>query len=147
MSLKAAYTESGTAWFHDAKEAIMRKLICPALIALLLVAPAAYADRGYGHGGYGHHGGGGSGWAGLAIFGALTGLAIMSEQTRPVYVDPYYAGPLRPQQPVYVEQQSAPVPPSANSTGTWYYCGSSAMYYPYTQACPEGWQAVPARPY
>lgn len=125
----------------------MRKFILPTILALSLIAPSAYADRGYSHHGYSHHGGGGSGWAGLAIFGALTGLAIMSERTRPVYVDPYYTGPVYPQQPVYVEQQPAPVPPPpVNTAGSWYYCGSSAMYYPYTQACPEGWQAVPARP-
>jgi len=124
-------------------EAIMGKLITAVVVALSLLATSAHADRGYDHRGYSHHGGGGSGWAGLAIFGALTGLAIMADRTRPVYVDPYYVGPVYPQQPVYVEQAPAP----ANSAGVWYYCGSSAMYYPYTQACPEGWQAVPARPY
>lgn len=35
----------------------------------------------------------------------------------------------------------APPPPSGN----WYYCGSSGQYYPYTNACPEGWQAVSPR--
>jgi len=141
IRLKATYTESEADCFHDAKEKVVRKLIVPVLIVLSLVTPTAYADRGYDHGRYGHHGGGGSAWAGLAVFGALTGLAIMAERTRPVYVDPYYAGP------VYIEQQTVSVPPSpANSSGSWYYCRSSAMYYPYTQACPEGWQAVPARP-
>ena len=32
----------------------------------------------------------------------------------------------------------APPPPNGN----WFYCRSSGQYYPYTQACPEGWQAV-----
>lgn len=32
----------------------------------------------------------------------------------------------------------APPPPGGN----WFYCRSSGQYYPYTQACPEGWQAV-----
>jgi len=123
----------------------MRIYIIPLLAALSLAAPA-HADRGYGHRGYSHHGGGGSGWAGLAIFGALTGLAIMAERSRPVYVDPYYVGPVAPQQPVYIEQAPGSVPAPANAAGNWYYCGSSATYYPYTQACPEGWQAVPARP-
>ncbi|NHC05282.1 hypothetical protein [Azonexus fungiphilus] len=31
-----------------------------------------------------------------------------------------------------------PPPPRGN----WYYCRSSGQYYPYTNACPEGWQAV-----
>lgn len=119
----------------------MRKLIAPLLVALLMATQPAQADRGYGHRSHGHHGG--SGWAGLAIFGALTGLAIMAERSRPVYVDPYYAGPHYPQQTVYVEQ----APASANPTGVWYYCGSSAMYYPYTQTCPEAWQTVSPRPY
>ena len=120
----------------------MRRFTLVFIAALSLIALPAQADRGYGRGG-GHHGGGGSGWAGLAIFGAITGLAIMAERTRPIYVDPYYAGP---PSPVYVERQPEPMAPPSNSSN-WYYCGSSAMYYPYTQACPEGWQAVPARPY
>lgn len=123
----------------------MRKLILPLITALSLIALPAQADRGY-RGGYEHHGGGGSALAGLAIFGALTGLAIMSERSRPVYVDPYYTGPVYAPQPIYVEQPP-PLAPQTNPGNTWYYCASSAMYYPYTQACPEGWQAVPARPY
>lgn len=125
----------------------MRKLIVPVVLALSLVALPAHAQRGHHHQGYGHHGGGGSGWAGLAVFGALAGFAIMAERSRPVYVDPYYVGPVYQPQPVYIEQPQMPAPPSANTSGNWYYCASSAMYYPYTQACPEGWQAVPARPY
>lgn len=35
----------------------------------------------------------------------------------------------------------APPPPGNN----WFYCRSSGQYYPYTQACPEGWQAVRPR--
>lgn len=106
----------------------MCKLITAAIVALSLLATPAHADRGYGHRGYSHHGGGGSGWAGLAIFGALTGLAIMADRTRPVYVDPYYVGPVYPQQPVYVEQAPAPAP--ASSGAVWYYCGSSAIITP-----------------
>jgi len=34
-----------------------------------------------------------------------------------------------------------PPPPD----GSWFYCRSSGQYYPYTQACPEGWQAVRPR--
>ncbi|MGE5470604.1 MAG: hypothetical protein ACM3X0_07405 [Bacteroidota bacterium] len=124
----------------------MRKLVALLVVSISLVAQPAIAQRGYDHGHYGHHGGGGSGLAGLAIFGALTGLAIMAERSRPVYVDPYYAGPVYAPQPIYVEQPALPTPP-VTPANTWYYCASSAMYYPYTQACPEGWQAVPARPY
>lgn len=45
---------------------------------------------------------------------------------------------------------AAPAPPPAYIAsppppGNWYYCRSSGQYYPYTNACPEGWMAVPAR--
>ena len=44
--------------------------------------------------------------------------------------------------PVY---SAPPRPMPLANDDTWYYCGSSGQYYPYTDACPEGWQAVPAR--
>ena len=50
----------------------------------------------------------------------------------------YYYAPA----PVY-SAPPRPMPPRGYDT--WYYCGSSGQYYPYTDACPEGWQAVPAR--
>lgn len=114
----------------EAQESIMRNLAISLVTALSLVALPAYADRGgdwHGHGGHGHNHGGAP-WAGLAVVGALTGLAIVAAH-RPAYVDPYPAA-------VYV-------PPA----GPAYYCQSSAMYYPYTTACPEGWLAVPGRRY
>ena len=127
----------------------MRKFVVPFIAALALAALPAHADRGYyGRGGTGYHGGGGvSPWAGLAVFGALAGLAIMAESSRPVYVDPYNAGPAYAPQEVYIEGQPEAGELQANPAGAWYYCASSAMYYPYTKACPEGWQAVPAQPY
>ena len=138
----------------------MRKLLVPVIAALTLVTLPAHADRGYygrdgnryhgGSGGYGHHGGSSvSPWAGLAIFGALAGLAILAESSRPVQVepDPYNAEPAYAPQGGDIDGQPEAVAPPADPAGTWYYCGSSAMYYPYTKACPEGWQAVPARPY
>ena len=127
----------------------MRKFVVPFIAALALAALPAHADRGYyGRGGNGYHGGGGvSPWAGLAVFGALAGLAIMAESSRPVYVDPYNAGPAYAPQEVYIEGQPEAGVLQANPAGAWYYCASSAMYYPYTKACPEGWQAVPAQPY
>ena len=30
--------------------------------------------------------------------------------------------------------------------GTWYYCESAKAYFPYVQACAEGWRSVPAAP-
>jgi hypothetical protein len=125
----------------------MRRLLIVLVAATLAVAFPARADRAYDHHAYGHHGGS-SGLAGLVIFGALTSMAIISEQQRrPVYVDPYYVAPAYSQPPVYIEQMPASPAPATNAQNTWYYCASSSMYYPYTKACPEGWQAVPARPY
>ncbi len=108
----------------------MRNLAISLVTALSLVALPAYADHGgdwHGHGGYGHYHGGGGPWAGLAVVGALTGLAIVAAHNRPVYDYPYPA--------------QAYGPPA----GPAYYCQSSAMYYPYTTVCPEGWLAVPGR--
>lgn len=126
----------------------MRNLVISITAALALVALPAHADRGYGRGGYSHHhrGGGVSPGVGLAVFGALAGLAIMAERNRPVYVDPY------PAQAVYPAPLTYAAPPGYSAPAryaaeNWYYCQSSAMYYPYTKACPEGWQAVAARPY
>jgi len=131
-----------------ALEAIVRKLLLPLIVTLSLVTLPAHADRGYyDHGGHGYYGGGVSPWAGLAVFVAIAGMAVVAESSRPVYVDPYHAAPVPAAQTVYIEAQPEASAPQANPAGTWYYCGSSAMYYPYTKACPQGWQAVPARPY
>lgn len=48
----------------------------------------------------------------------------------PYYYDPYYYAP----PPVEYVQPAPPQP--------WYYCASARAYYPYVQACPEGWQQV-----
>lgn len=130
-------------------------------LAVSVAALPAQADRGGDwHGGRGdyrggeryehheHHGGGrDNAWAGLAVFGALAGLAIMADNSRPVYAEPQYVQPVYPTEPVYVQPAPVYAPPAPASSGTWYYCESSRMYYPYTRACPEGWMAVPARPY
>lgn len=112
------------------------------LIILILVAAMALpaqAGPGRGPGFDGPRGHGGFDWLGLAIFGAITTLIFVSEQNRQP------PQPLPAQQPVYIEPPASSAPP-APQTNTWYYCGSSGQYYPYTQACPEGWQAVPANP-
>lgn len=66
-------------------------------------------------------------WVGPAALIALTGVAI--------------GAAISYQPPAPRVSYSAPPPPSGN----WYYCGSSGQYYPYTNACPEGWQAVAPR--
>jgi hypothetical protein len=121
----------------------MRKLIVTLIAALSLTSFPALADRGDRDGRHDYRGHG-SAWTGLAVVGALAGLAIMAERSRPVEVVPYY------EQPVYsppVVYDAPPVYAPPPAPDRWYYCRSSAIYYPYTQSCPEGWQAVPARPY
>lgn len=110
-------------------------LFLAATLAMTAATPAQ-ADWGRHHGGhgYGHHGHrSGPGWVGPAAILAITGLAIgAAVASQNNYAPaPVYSPPPRPM-------------PSANY-GTWYYCGSSGQYYPYTNACPEGWQAVPAQ--
>lgn len=140
----------------------MHKLIIAVVTTLSLIALPAHADRGYdrggyrghadrghdhgGHRGHGHRGGNNDGavWAGLAVFGALAGLAILAERSAPVQAAPVYMEPYT--EPVYAAPPAYAAPPPA-ATENWYYCNSSAMYYPDTNACPEGWQTLPARPY
>ena len=149
----------------------MRKLLLLLVAALSLAALPAAAERAYsggrgspgappgkgvyyGQGGHGHydhsyrggyHGSGSyrSGgyypWAGLALFSAIAGAAIIAESSRLPPPDPDYGGPA-----LFIERwpEGSPYP-----AGNWYYCQSSALYYPYTKACPEGWQAVPPNPW
>lgn len=115
--------------------------LCIAAAIAMTVNTSATADWGRHDRGYRdyepmrhQHHRGGSGWVGPAAVLAIAGLAIGTA----VASQSYYAPA-----PVY----SAPPPrpmPSANYN-TWYYCGSSGQYYPYTNACPEGWQAVPVQ--
>ena len=125
----------------------MNKILALTVTALLssTLTPAAHADRGHRHGHRGYwqppvvverhhhdhwrprH------WVGPAAVLAITGAAIGAGAYH------YYNQPA----PVYVPPARSY--PPAQPANTWYYCGSSGQYYPYTNACPEGWQAVPAR--
>ncbi len=105
----------------------------------LTTATTAYADWGRHHGGHyrghhHHHHRGGGNWIGPAAVLAITGLALGAAAYSHASPAPVYAPPA----PGYY------VTPPANPA-MWYYCGSSGQYYPYTNACPEGWQAVPPR--
>ena len=119
----------------------MKKIsaLCLAAAVAMTVNAPAQADWGHRHGGFRppmhHHHPSARGWVGPAAVLAITGLALGAAAYHNAYAAPapVYATPV----PVY----TAP-PPSNN---VWYYCGSSGQYYPYTNACPEGWQAVPAR--
>ena len=52
-----------------------------------------------------------------------------------------YPGWYRP--PVVVEQVPANLPPPQQY---WYYCETSAQYYPYVTSCAVQWKPVPVQP-
>jgi len=97
-----------------------------------------------------HHGEnrGGRGW-GLGI-GLVTGALIGAELAAPYYpyyypyVDPVTILPPTQYDPMPV--QVAPSNPPSSNISVWYYCDSSKSYYPYIDACPEGWKVVPTTP-
>jgi len=120
-------------------------ILCLTAALAMTINTSAQADWGRHRGHHGpsmhhHHHRGSHGWAGPAAVLAIAGLAIGATAysnayaaPAPVYAAPVYAPPA----PVYY------APPARSDV--WYYCASSGQYYPYTNACPEGWQAVPAR--
>ncbi len=125
----------------------MKKALIALISASLLVGSigSAQADWGHHRGYYGPpapmHRHGGDRWIGPAAILALTGLAVgAAAYSNNVYATPAPAPVYTPPAPVYV---APPAPLPANQL--WYYCQSSSQYYPYTNACPEGWIAVPAR--
>lgn len=65
----------------------------------------------------------------------------------PYYYPPYYA-PVVVAPPTYIEQGvvQAPAPTAVPAPGYWYYCSTSAAYYPYVRECPGGWQQVAPQP-
>ena len=124
----------------------MKKIatLCIAASLALGATTSAQADWGRHHGDFRppmhhHHHRGGSGWVGPAAVLAIAGMAIGAAAYSNAYAapSPVYAAPTYVPAPVYS------APPARGDI--WYYCGSSGQYYPYTNACPEGWQAVPAR--
>ena len=54
----------------------------------------------------------------------------------PWYYQPTIVVPPPPPPTVYIEQSVAP------GGNLWHYCRSAGGYYPYVQACPEGWLKV-----
>ena len=128
----------------------MLKLFPTLAISLALIANPVYADHNRGRDDRDHqshsqhnrhydnhndkHHDNGSAWAGVALIGAIAGLALLADNNEP-------------KQPVYVEPAYPQYSPPQPGGNVWYYCQSSGIYYPYTRACPEGWQAVPAGGY
>ena len=106
----------------------MKKTVLKAFISVLLTI--VYSSQVFAHGRWHHHDGGG--WVGPALVGGIVTYSLMTP--RVVYAQPpiIYSPP-----PTLIAQ---------NDPAIWYYCRSSQMYYPYTNACPEGWQTVPAKP-
>jgi hypothetical protein len=101
------------------------------------------AHHGGGHKGNHHHGGGHKGshhHGGHHHHGSVAvGVGFGFSYWDPFwYPAPYYY----PAQPATYIEQSAPPQP----VGWWYYCESARAYYPYVNACPTGWQRVPATP-
>ena len=121
----------------------MKKALALILSASLLAGAAgsAQADWGHGRGGYyappphHHHHHRERNWVGPAAVLAITGLALGAAAYSNSYAAPTPVVVAPPPQPVYV----------APARESWYFCRSSGQYYPYTNACPEGWIAVPAR--
>lgn len=91
----------------------------------------------------------GFGWG--LLFGALVAAPILSSAYYPYYYYPPYAyapSPYYGYAPTYAYAPPvyASPAPAAAAKQVWYYCASSNAYYPYTRACPEGWQSVPTTP-
>ena len=129
-----------------------------ALLAACASLPAA-AERGggYGHGGYegrggwgGYGGGWGWGWGGIGL-GLGLGAAYLAN---PYVYSPYYGYPYGYASPATVvidnstpvSPQGTTVAPSAQGSGSWFYCDSVKGYYPYVAQCPEPWRRVSATP-
>lgn len=122
-------------------------------------------SRSYGHGGHdggGHHGGhGGHYYGGWGHYNGYygTGFGVMIGDPYwgwpwyyPLYAYPYAnynpyvpAVTMQSDEPQEYIQRSDKVSPP-DSSGVWYYCPESKIYYPYVKECPGGWQTVPAQP-
>jgi len=58
----------------------------------------------------------------------------------------FYPAPIYPYPNPYVPP-GYPLPVAWESPPAyWYFCLPANAYYPYVQACPGGWQPVPAKP-
>ena len=146
--------------------ALKRSGLVLALVAACASLPAAAdhggfrGDGGYSHGGYagrggwggGYEGGGGWGWGGLGLgLGLGLGAAYLAN---PYVYSPYYGYPYGYASPATVvidnstpvSPQGTTVAPSAQGSGSWFYCDSAKGYYPYVAQCPEPWRRVSATP-
>ena len=115
----------------------MRRVTLALLAMVLLTAGAPSPARADGFG-----------WG--LLFGTLIAAPIVASTYYPRYYYPPYYGytPYYPYGPTYGYAEPTYAAPrvSPEASQVWYYCASSRGYYPYTRACPEGWQTVPVRP-
>ena len=135
----------------------MNKLIAGVALGVSLALPnISEAHGGGGHGGGGHGGfRGGGGHGGFdrggfhGGFGGFYGYGFFGDGLGLGYyygLDPYFYGP------GYYNYLATPpaltlAPPVVAQVPAayWYYCPVAKAYYPYVNACPSGWQAVPAQ--
>lgn len=122
----------------------MNRLIRVAAVALLGLPLAAFA---WGRVGVGVHVGGGYYGPHYGYYGPhyyygprwYGGFYAPYYWYGPDYGYYYYPPPAQ----VYAEPDDTVVEQAAPAY--WYWCASAKNYFPYVQACPEGWQAVPAQ--
>lgn len=145
----------------ERRGAVMKKITCGILVAVVLLLGSAISGYAASHGGGGGwHGGGGShgtawhgggGHWGHGGHGVFFGTRIFVGPgfwgpwwygpAYPYYPYPYYAAPpaVVQQEPQVYIQQSEPQPQQPNY---WYYCQNPQGYYPHVQQCPGGWMTV-----
>lgn len=97
----------------------MKKLLISCVMVVLSLGAISPANA---HGGRWH----GGGWVPFAA-GAVTGVVIARGYYRPAPIYYYHGSPMYyyPPQPMVA------------------FCPENGLYYPQTQACPSGWQALP----
>lgn len=112
------------------------------LLLTLLITGVAWANGGRG-GGWGHGGGHWHGHGhGPAHVGVVVGVPWGYGWYYPPSIYPYGPAYAMASPGYYIDQGNYP----QSEQGWWYYCASAQGYYPYVNACPEGWQRVTPQP-
>ena len=114
------------------------------VIVLAALASGLASSAALARGGHRHHHHSHSGLSLGFVFGAPLWYPA------PAYSYPYpYAYPpavvVNPAPRVYVEREDLAIA-RESSTGYWYYCRESNLYYPYAKECSAPWERVPAQP-
>jgi len=124
------------------KRSLIPAMWCAGLALFSALSPAIAEADGGGrwHGGGHRHSHGGGSRVGIGVW---LGAPIVLGAP---YYSPYYYGYGPPVVREYIYEDRGYAAPIAPPAPTWYYCREAGRYYPYVQDCPEGWEAVPARP-